>query len=142
MNKFIAAAILTVLTFLSVQALGQDGAGDTTFSSAGNADAGRVVFFKCRACHNLNVNNPHRLGPNLDNIFGRMAGTSPGYNGYSKALKESGIVWTEKTLDEWLRDPQNFLPGNKMPFAGLRNEEERRNLIAYLRQATGNEAKP
>lgn len=128
-------ALLVGFSLLSAPALGFDGE-DTSISQTGDAKAGRVVFQKCGACHNLKANPPPRLGPNLDNIFGRMAGTSENYTKYSRALKDSGIVWSEKELDNWLSDPNNYLPGNKMPFAGLRADQDRADLIAYLRAAT------
>ena len=80
-----------------------------------------------------------RTGPNLDNLFGRKAGTSESYTRYSKALQEADFVWTEQLLDEWLQKPNTFLPGNKMQFAGLRKEQDRRDLMAYLREATVSE---
>lgn len=123
------------LMFFSTPGLGQDGE-ETSISRTGNAEAGRVVFQKCGACHNLQANPAPLLGPNLDNIFGRMAGTSKNYNRYSRALKDSGIVWSEIEIDNWLSDPNNYLPGNKMPFAGLRAKQDRADLIAYLRAAT------
>lgn len=126
---------LAAVHFGAQVATAQD--GDTTpLSSIGNAEAGRPAFQKCQACHSLSPRGPALAGPNLDNFFGRMAGTLASYNDYSKALMESGIVWNEWALDQWLRDPQNFLPGNKMPFAGIRSAEERADLMAYLRQET------
>lgn len=133
MKKF--SAIILGFAFIATPAFGFDG-DDTSISVTGDAGAGRVVFQKCGACHNLRDNTAPLIGPNLDNIFGRMAGTSKSYSRYSKALRDSGIVWSEKELDNWLSDPNNYLPGNKMPFAGLRTAEDRANLIAYLRSAT------
>ncbi len=134
--KFIFPIIAAALLGFGV-AWAQDGAGgDTPLSSIGDAGAGRTVFQKCQACHSLTPRGPALAGPNLDNFFGRMAGTSANYNGYSKALMESGIIWNEWALDQWLRDPQNFLPGNKMPFAGIRTAKERADLMAYLREET------
>lgn len=131
--KFLSPALLLILA--AAPALAFD-ALDTSISRNGDAEAGRIVFQQCRACHNLDAHAAAKPGPNLDNIFGRMAGTREGYGGYSKALKESGIIWSEKELDKWLADPKNFLPGNKMPFAGVRAEQARADLIAYLREAT------
>lgn len=111
-------------------------AADTSISETGDAGAGRVVFQKCGACHNLKDKSAPLVGPNLDKLFGRMAGTSKSYTSYSKALRESGIVWSEIEIDKWLSDPNNYLPGNKMPFAGLRTTQDRADLIAYLRAAT------
>jgi len=133
--KFISGLILLVALAAS-PCLAQNGTQDFSLSAAGDAEAGRTAFLKCRACHNLEGNQVHKTGPNLDKIFGRMAGTSPDYAEYSKALSESGIVWNEAELNHWLSDPQNFLPGNKMPFAGIRSDQERKDLIAYIREAT------
>lgn len=132
----ILPGLILLLALTSTAALAQDGASDRGYSTAGDVAAGRITFLKCRACHNLNGNQTPKAGPNLDKIFGRMAGTSDSYTGYSKALRESGINWSEAALDQWLKDPQNFLPGNKMPFAGIRSEQERKDLVAYLREAT------
>lgn len=132
----ILPGLILLLALTSPTAFAQDGASDRTYSTAGDAKAGRTAFFKCRACHNLDGDQNPKAGPNLDKIFGRMAGTSDSYQGYSKALRESAIVWSEAALDQWFGDPQNYLPGNKMAFAGIRSEQERKDLIAYLRDAT------
>lgn len=75
------------------------------------------------------------MGPHLHGVFGRPAGQLPGFD-YSPAMRESGIVWTPETLDAWLARPDGFLPGNDMAFAGFRSAEDRRALIAYLRERT------
>lgn len=108
---------------------------DFVLSRAGDAKNGELVFGRCRACHGLG-NSPSKAGPSLQDIFGRPAGTASGYTGYSKALRESGIVWSERALDQWLSSPVDFLPGNKMNLAPIRSARERMDLIAYLRQAT------
>ncbi|MCJ9430295.1 c-type cytochrome [Kordiimonas marina] len=123
------------LANLTVTAHAEDSVSDTSFSSAGDAKVGERVFNRCKACHNLSGAQRHRIGPNLNGLFGRKVGTSEGYK-YSKALQDADFVWTEAKLDKWLTKPQAFLPGNKMPFAGLKSAQERKNLIAYLRQAT------
>lgn len=117
-------------------AYGQEAGEDTTLSARGDAGAGQNVFRKCQACHNPGVSVTYKPGPNLDKIFGRVAGMETNYKGYSKALKESAIIWSETLLDQWLSNPQNFLPGNKMPFAGIRSAQDRADLMAYLREAT------
>ena len=129
--KTIFLALLIMLLGFGI-AFSQDGAEDNSLSAGGDATAGKKVFLKCQACHNPGAAETHKFGPNLDNIFGRMAATSANYKGYSKALRESAIVWDEAALDQWLRDPQNFLPGNKMPFAGIRSAQDRADLMAYL----------
>lgn len=122
----------------------QDGVADPfAFSAAGDADKGRQVYNRCRACHVLSPDEPPRpTGPSLAGIFGRTAGADENYGRYSAALRDAGFAWTEARLDEWLANPRSFLPGNKMAFAGLRNEQDRKDLIAYLRQATGTPSAP
>ncbi len=105
-----------------------------TLSSRGDADRGRKVFYRCQSCHRIAPEASSLLGPNLGRLFGRRAGSLPGYAGYSRALKDAGFVWTEERLDAWLRDPAGFLPGNRMPFAGVRSARDRADLIAYLRR--------
>ena len=137
MNPGIFIVISLLVMAAPVQTFAQS-PDDRALSKQGDAEAGRITFMKCQACHTLGQDGGATVGPNLANIFGRMAGTSDSYASYSKALRESGIVWSEQELDNWTRDPQNFLPGNKMPFAGIRSEQERKDLLAYLREATEN----
>ncbi len=108
---------------------------DTSLSQNGNPDAGRRVFNRCKACHNLTAAERTRLGPNLGLLFGRKAGSVETYK-YSRALLEADFVWSERNLDDWLTKPNAFLPGNKMQFAGVPKEQDRNDLIAYLRKAT------
>lgn len=110
-------------------------AADTSLSSAGDPAKGKRVFNRCKACHNLTPSARTRLGPNLDKLFGKKAGAEKNYK-YSKALTEANIIWTEMSLNEWLTKPNAFLPGNKMAFAGIRREQDRKDLIAFLRQST------
>lgn len=102
----------------------------------GNLEQGEQTWKKwCVTCHSLDPEKK-MLGPTLKGVFGRTAGTLDGYNGYSKAMKESGIVWDEQTLNEYLAKPRAFLPGARMFFGGLPSEEERLSLIAYMKQIT------
>ena len=98
------------------------------------AQRGAHAFRACIACHSLEPGR-HLTGPSLANVLGRAAGEAPGFQRYSDSLKRSGIIWDEKTLDAWLRDPAHFVPGNTMTFAGLKDETARRELIAYLKAA-------
>jgi cytochrome c len=98
----------------------------------GDAQRGAKLFPQCAACHTLEPGR-NLTGPSLANLFGRKAGTAPGFLRYSVAMKRSGVQWNEATLDAWLKDPAKFMPGNGMTFAGIGNEQARRDLIAYLR---------
>jgi cytochrome c len=99
----------------------------------GDAAAGEKVYKKCKTCHSLEAGK-NKLGPNLAGIFGREAGSVEGYK-YSKAMASSGIVWDEATMDAFLAKPKDVVPKTKMAFAGLKKEEQRQDLIAYLKEA-------
>lgn len=92
---------------------------------------GRRVFAQCTACHNLGNASRHRVGPNLGGIFTRTAGSAQGFT-YSQALMDADFVWTPDQLEEWLYDPEGFLPGNRMQFLGVARAQDRTDLIAYL----------
>ena len=96
---------------------------------------GKRVFVLCRSCHTVEADGRHKVGPNLHGMFGSEAGAKEGFR-YSDAVLESGIIWSAETLEEWLVKPKDFLPGNKMAFAGVRKEEDRKALIAYLKSET------
>ncbi|MGI9494154.1 MAG: c-type cytochrome [Geminicoccaceae bacterium] len=100
----------------------------------GDPTAGEKVFKKCKACHVIDKKK-NRLGPHLIGVFGRTSGTMEGFK-YSKAMQEAAITWDETTIDEYLADPKGYIPKNKMAFVGLKKEEDRANLIAYLKEAT------
>jgi nitrite reductase (NO-forming) len=104
-----------------------------------DAEAGRLVYRKCQACHSLTTGK-NGVGPSLGGIVGKKAGEVPGFN-YSPAMKASGLTWDAATLDAYLADPQKKVPGNKMPFPGLKTGNERSSLIAYL-VATSSSAVP
>lgn len=111
-----------------------------TASPSGDPARGAVAFRQCAACHSLEP-GLHLTGPSLARILGRKAGMVEGFRRYSDALKKSGIVWNEKALHEFLKDPQGSIPGNLMPFPGIQDEKQRADLVAYLRAAdTGSES--
>lgn len=104
--------------------------------AAGDAEHGEKVFRKCKVCHDLEKDKASKKqGPNLYGVIGRTSGTLKSFEerkGYSDAMKEAGIVWDEKTLDEYLADPKAKVPHNKMPFNGLKKEKDRQDVIAYI----------
>ena len=104
----------------------------TTQAMAQDAAAGEKVFMKCRACHQIGEKAKNSVGPALNGIVGRKAGTIANYN-YSKANKDSGLTWDEATLTEYLKNPRAKVPGTKMAFPGLRSDAEIANVIAYLK---------
>lgn len=101
-------------------------------AQAGDAEKGKKVFKKCSACH-LVDKEKHKTGPHLVNLFGREAGSLESYKKYSKAIKASGIIWDEETLDGFLTKPKAYLKGTRMAYAGLKKEADRANVIAYLK---------
>jgi cytochrome c len=103
---------------------------------AANYEAGRRVFAQCRSCHTIEAGAPNRVGPNLHGVFGREVGSVEGFT-YSQPVRDADFVWDAAQLDHWLANPQTFLPGNRMAFAGVRDETQRRDLIAYLMVEAG-----
>ena len=97
----------------------------------GDPEQGAKVFNKCKACHAADEEK-NRVGPHLVNIIGRPAASVEGYK-YSTALQELGIVWDEALLDQYVASPKKLVPGGKMQFIGLRDEQERADVIAYLK---------
>lgn len=107
-------------------------------AQAQDAAAGEKVFAQCRACHQTGENAKNAVGPHLNGLFGRTAGSVEGYN-YSPANKNSGITWDEAVFREYIQNPRAKIPGTKMVYAGLKDEQRINDLIAYLKQfdATG-----
>jgi len=105
------------------------------WSAEPNVDRGQRAFQACAACHSLEPNRD-MTGPSLANLWNRKAGTLASFPRYSSALKDSGIIWNDKTLDEWIKNPQTLVPGNDMPFQGIDNPQQRADLLAFLKQAT------
>ncbi len=135
---YIAFAVLTLqLLSPALYAEGNDKVG-SLLSDSGDALKGKRIFNACLSCHAIEENMVVRAGPHLRQIVGRKAGTLDGYR-YSSALKLADFVWSEEKLDDWLLNPRTFLPGNRMTFSGLEKEQERKDLLAYLKQVTTSE---
>ena len=105
----------------------------TSASRAQDAAAGEKVFAQCKICHQIGETAKNSVGPNLNGIVGRTAGSVAGY-AYSDANKKSGITWDEATLKEYIADPKAKVPGTKMSFAGLKDQQKVNDLVAYLKQ--------
>ncbi len=100
---------------------------------AQDAAAGEKTFAQCRACHQVGPTAKNGVGPVLNGLFGRKAGTIEGYS-YSPANKNSGLTWDEATFRDYIKDPRAKIPGTKMVYAGLKDEKRIQDLIAYLKQ--------
>lgn len=129
MNRFYRVAADS-LAVASVVAVGMLTSTQALPATHGNADRGKDVYTRCLACHALAYD---RTGPRHCGLFGRQAGTVPGFN-YSQAMKDSKIVWNEHTLDIFLKDPMAAVPGTAMGYAGIKDDQERSDLIAYLKR--------
>lgn len=128
LRVFSRAALLAIVPSAAVQA-------------AGDANRGARVFNQCAACHSVKPGE-NMTGSSLAGVVGRKAGTLESFARYSEALKSSRLVWTEGTLDKWLRDPAALVPGNSMTFPGLKEAQARQDVIAYLEAASEGKAPP
>ena len=120
-----------VATVAAAAAAGAVGAQAVAPKDGGDPIAGAQVFQRCAGCHSAVSGAPPKLGPGLYGVVGRKAGSMPGYQ-YSTAMRASGQTWTKASLDAFLTAPRTAVPGNKMPFMGLSNAQDRANVIAYL----------
>lgn len=102
-------------------------------AAAQDVAAGEKSFNKCRACHQVGEKARNIVGPMLNGLFGRKSGTIEGFN-YTDANKNSGITWDEAAFAEYIKDPKARIPGTKMVFAGIKNEQEIKDLTAFLKQ--------
>src|SRR5262245_12604954 len=119
---------MRAVTFAAVLAI--VGVGE---ARAQDAAAGEKVFVVCKACHQIGENAKNIVGPVLNGIIGRKAGSVGGYS-YSDANKDSGITWDEATFREYIKDPKAKVPGTKMVYAGLKDEQKANDLVAFLKQ--------
>jgi cytochrome c len=121
--------LLTLVTLAVSAALWQ------FVEAQGDPDRGQRVFGACAACHSLEPNRS-MTGPSLADLWNRKAGSLMSFSRYSSALASSGVVWNDKTLNDWIKNPQHLVPGNDMPFPGIENDQQRADLLAFLKQAT------
>ncbi len=103
-------------------------------------DRGRVLFGECRLCHTAGKGEGHRVGPNLQGIFGRVVGTQADFDGYSRRFRGATFVWTPKLMFAWLESPMRLYPDSTMLSPGIADPQERADLIAYLMRVTALEA--
>jgi cytochrome c len=104
-----------------------------TTAVAQDVTAGEKTFNVCRACHEIGDGAKNEVGPVLNGVVGRKSGSYPGYN-YSDANRNSGLIWDEATLQEYLKNPKAKVPGTKMLFPGLKRDDDILNVIAFLKQ--------
>lgn len=119
--NIIAAAVLFTLPLISLA------------RADGDVAAGEQSFKKCMACHAIGAGAKNKVGPELNGLNGRKAGTAPDYS-YSDANKKSGITWNKETFEKYITDPRAMIPGTKMIFPGIKSDKERDNLWAYISQ--------
>jgi cytochrome c len=124
--KIIAATVSVVLTVAATAA----------FAQSGDATRGERLFNQqCKICHTVEKGGRTGVGPNLFGIFGSKAGGVQGFS-FSEAMQKSGIVWNDKTMAEYLKDPKGRVPDGKMVYAGLKQKAQLDDMIAYLKKAT------
>jgi cytochrome c len=111
------------------------------FAENGDPSRGERVYHACVACHSLEPNR-NMTGPSLAELWGRRAGSLVSFKRFSPALKSSNVVWEDRTLDAWLKDPQAFIPGNHMTFPGIKDAQARADLLAILKVAARPGASP
>ena len=136
------AVLVVVLAFLMLDTeRGRDPSviplgSAVTADAQGDLEAGKKLFRACQGCHTVAEGGPNKIGPNLFGLFGATAGRRVATFRHSQAMKESGVIWSGDTLDQFLANPQKFIPKNRMPFGGITDKAARENLIAYLKSVT------
>lgn len=107
-------------------------AGSALAKEGHEAEEGQKIFKRvCFTCHTSDAGK-NKIGPSLHGVIGRKAGSVQGF-AYSSAMKDANVTWDDQTLDKYLSDPKKFIPGNKMAYAGIKKEDERKEVIAYLK---------
>lgn len=140
MNRFLKSALVASAVALAPLSAFADDAATVDYAAqvaelGGDAAAGARVYNQCKACHVVNAEQ-NRVGPHQVGVIGRPAGVVDGYR-YSPAMANSGLVWDVPTLTEYLKDPRGYLPGTKMAFRGLRNDQQIADVITYIFEEGG-----
>ncbi len=125
MHKFANIVAFVTVSFAAL-------AGNSS-TRAQDAAAGEKAFVVCRACHQVGETAKNGVGPILNGLMGRKSGSVPGYS-YSESNKNSGITWDEATFKDYIKDPKAKIPGTKMTYAGLKDDQKIEDLTAYLKQ--------
>jgi cytochrome c len=126
MNRIRAVAMATLVLIVLPYQVGAE---------PGDISGGERMYRACAACHSLEPDR-NMTGPSLAEVWNRKSGSLASFPRYSPALKSAGIIWNDDTLDEWIKDPQHFIPGNTMTFPGIRNAQQRTDLLAFLKDVT------
>jgi cytochrome c len=122
MHRIVAISIMVVCLLSS-----------PVMAREGDARNGVRAFRACMACHSLEANR-NMTGPSLAGVWDRKAGTAPGFTRYSEVMKHSNVIWGEKSLDGYLKDPAKFMPGNHMTFPGISDDQTRADIVAFLEE--------
>jgi len=96
---------------------------------------GKKIYKRCKACHTLEEDGKHRVGPNLWDVYGAKAGSKEGFN-YSKVMAASDVIWTDETMDAYMKKPSTFMKGNRMSFIGLKKQADRDAVQLYIKSKT------
>lgn len=131
MRAILFAGLIAVAGFAAAPAFAE---------AFGDPDAGEIVFKKCKSCHQIGNGAKDRIGPHLNGIFGQRAAAHEGYK-YSKSMQRAGVdglIWTFETLDAYVENPRALVSKTRMSFRGLKDEADRTNLLAYLRDFSDN----
>jgi cytochrome c len=126
---------MKLLTASSVWAFSALIVADAGAQSGDAARGERLFTQQCKICHTVDKDGRNGVGPNLHGLFGQKAGETSGFSS-SEAIKKSGIVWDDKTVADYLKDPKGRVPGTKMVYAGMKRQDQLDDMIAYLRKAT------
>lgn len=134
MKLLTALTGLLLATFLGTAATPVVASDSQPSDADGRSELYTQSYAKCIACHELAKDKPHGLGPNLAGVFGREMGAVEGFR-FSRAMRTGGLIWDEQSLDAFLKNPQQTVPGTTMPFAGIKNDRDRADIVSLLKAA-------